>query len=863
MNDAMITKALWAYLEGGLSIVPINPKTKRPFAKLLPQALDDEGHPLFYLKADDESLSVTTDDTGFPKGTWAPFQERQPTMEEAQRWLDNGIVSMAVVAGRVSGGVEILDFDIDGYYERWTALVGDLANNLPVQRTGGGGIQVAWRCDEPEPNQKLAWHPDPAAHTGRVVAIETRGEGGYAVLPPSLHPSGNHYQLLRGRFSDIPHINQPVRNFLMSCARQLCQAPKTKQDLEREALQEAEKEERRRNYDGESVIDAYNAKHGIEAVLTHYGYTKAHGGRWSRPGDKDSAGVEVIKGQNKTYHYSSNDPLDSDSAGEHQPRAPFDYFLHFDHRGDYKAAVKAAALEMGMAKPARTYTNGHAPYTNEHSKPVTSGEPTSEPATFVEISEAEKEHLTDLGNGKRIARLHGQDLRYTQAFGWATWDGARWKRDETGQVMRIAKQTALGFYAESARIMEKAKAAVKAAEAAATNNDADSAGKHSEKARELMKLAYALSDWAKKCQGRARLEAMIALAQSELPIATHSDDFDKNDWLLNVNNGTIDLRTGRLQPHRREDYITKIAPVHFDPHATCPTWIAFLKRIMDGNQDVIDFLQRAIGYSLTGATVDHALFFAYGGGQNGKSTFFETLAALLGEYWQKAPTEILMVKDRTTGIPNDIARLVGLRMVVAAEVEEGSRMAEKQVKDLTGGDTLVARFLNKEFFEFKPTHKVWMYGNHKPVIRGTDTGIWRRVKLIPFMVTIPENERDPDLKNKLFQELHGILAWAVQGCLDWQKNGLKPPTVVQLATEQYKTESDTFSAFLSECTIKKEDARTQAGKLYLAYQTWCKENGEKPLGGNRFGGQLVEHGFKKHQAMGRFYYNGIGLLLDE
>ena len=514
----------------------------------------------------------------------------------------------------------------------------------------------------------------------------------------------------------------------------------------------------------------------------------------------------------------------------------------------------------------RTYTNGtnsHAPYTNGHSKPVTPGEPTPEPAPVGEISEAEKEHLTDLGNGKRIARLHGQDLRYTQAFGWATWDGARWKRDETGQVMRIAKQTALGFYAESARIMEKAKAAVKAAEAAATNNDADSANKHSEKARELMKLAYALSDWAKKCQGRARLEAMIALAQSELPIATHSDDFDKNDWLLNVNNGAIDLRTGRLQPHRREDYITKIAPVHFDPHATCPTWMAFLRRIMNGDQDVIDFLQRAIGYSLTGATVDHALFFAYGGGQNGKSTFFETLAALLGEYWQKAPTEILMVKDRTTGIPNDIARLVGLRMVVAAEVEEGSRMAEKQVKDLTGGDTLVARFLNKEFFEFKPTHKVWMYGNHKPVIRGTDTGIWRRVKLIPFMVTIPENERDPDLKNKLFQELPGILAWAVQGCLDWQKNGLKPPTVVQLATEQYKTESDTFSAFLSECTIKKEDARTQAGKLYLAYQTWCKENGEKPLGGNRFGGQLVEHGFKKHQAMGRFYYNGIGLLLDE
>lgn len=386
----MITKAAWAYLDGGLSIVPINPKTKRPFAKLLPQATDQDGRPLFYLKTGDESPEVVTYDTGFPKGTWAPYQERQPTKDEVQRWLEHGIVSMAVVAGRVSGGVEILDFDIDGYYERWCKAVGDLADQLPVQRTGGGGVQVAWRCDDPESNQKLAWHPDPTSHTGRVIAIETRGEGGYAVLPPSLHPSGNHYQLIRGRFSEIPHITMSLRNFLLSCARQLDQAPKTKQDLEREALQEAAKEERRRNYDGESVIDAYNTKHSIEAVLTHYGYTKAHGGRWSRPGDKDSAGVEIIKGQNKTYHYSSNDPLDSDSHGEHQPRAPFDYFLHFEHKGDYKAAVKAAALELGMKKPA-TRTNGandHAAYTNGHSKPV-AAEPAvaTAPQTEVEVIE--------------------------------------------------------------------------------------------------------------------------------------------------------------------------------------------------------------------------------------------------------------------------------------------------------------------------------------------------------------------------------------------------------------------------------------------------------------------------------------------
>jgi hypothetical protein len=392
MDRGMIAKALRAYLEGGLSIVPINPKTKRPFAKLLPQALDADGRPLYYLKSGDDSVEVVNYDTGFPKGTWAPFQERQPTEEEARHWLDNNMVSMAVVAGRVSGGVEILDFDVDGYYERWCELVGNLADGLPVQRTGGGGIQVAWRCPDPETNQKLAWHPDPTAHTGRTVAIETRGEGGYAVLPPSLHPSGNYYKIIKGRFSEIPQIAMSLRNYLLSCARQLDQAPKTKQDLEREAMQEADKEQRRRNYDGDSVIDAYNAQHSIEEVLTQYGYTKAHGGRWSRPGDKDSAGVEVIKGQNKTYHYSSNDPLDSDSGAGHQPRSPFDYFLHFDHRGDYKSAVKAAALDLGMVTPPkRTYTNvanGHAAHSvNVSKKPTTA--PTEEvPRPEVKMDEA-------------------------------------------------------------------------------------------------------------------------------------------------------------------------------------------------------------------------------------------------------------------------------------------------------------------------------------------------------------------------------------------------------------------------------------------------------------------------------------------
>lgn len=346
----LIDRAVELYIAGGLSLVPINTHTKRPAGWLLPQDTDEHGQPLFYRQHADGTFEATTDDTGKPKGTWKPFQVRQPNEEEIARWRAANVQAYAVIGGPVSGGVEIIDFDVQGYFEQWAELVAPEIVGLPVQRTGGGGMQLAWRCPEPEPNQKLAWHPDATQHAGRRVAIETRGVNGYAVLPPSLHPSGRHYTLVSGRFSQIPTIDQDVRDFLLNIARSLCQAPKTRQEMEREAAG-LHRGPRNEPYEGDSVIEAYNARHSVELMLQRYGYTRMGNGRYSRPGKTDSAGVVVWTDENKTYNMSSNDPLDSDAMGLAQPRSPFDYYLEFEHSGDYTSAVRTAAKELGMIDP--------------------------------------------------------------------------------------------------------------------------------------------------------------------------------------------------------------------------------------------------------------------------------------------------------------------------------------------------------------------------------------------------------------------------------------------------------------------------------------------------------------------------------
>lgn len=354
----------------------------------------------------------------------------------------------------------------------------------------------------------------------------------------------------------------------------------------------------------------------------------------------------------------------------------------------------------------------------------------------------------------------------------------------------------------------------------------------------------------------------MELAKSEPGVPVSADQLDAAPWVLNVLNGTLDLRTGQLRPHAREDLLTKLAPVAYDPGALCPTWEAFLSRILAGDVELIRFVQKVIGYSLTGSTQEQCLFILYGAGANGKSTLIQSISALLGDYARQTPTETLLVQ-RGDGVRNDLARLQGARFVSAVEVEGGRRLAEALVKQLTGGDTITARFLYGEHFEFQPMFKLWLAVNHRPVVQGTDHAIWRRIRLLPFTVTIPPAEQDKRLAEKLQAELAGILRWAVEGCQAWQREGLEPPAAVQRATGDYRAEMDVIAAFIRDCCVLGDKQEVSTSALYAEYVGWCTQVGESPVSQKALAATLKERGCTPGRRGGGRLWVGIALLGEE
>lgn len=522
-------------------------------------------------------------------------------------------------------------------------------------------------------------------------------------------------------------------------------------------------------------------------------------------------------------------------------------------------------------------------YTSEHWQGVSAESSNGQPShdegyhrssTGDEPQEFAPIHLTDRGNALRLVKTYGKDLHYIYRWKkWLVWNGTRWAVDEGNLVEQRAKRVITQLYQEAKMIID---------ELSQHLDDSVEMGEAARKIREQqINIATATLKWALKSESAERLSGMLKHARSEHGIAITPDELDANPWLLNCANGSIDLQSGTLLPHRREDLCTKQLNIAYDPQATCPYWQAFLMRIMGGPtpddegletalqeryeraERLMKFLQRAVGYSLTGVIREQVLFFMYGGGDNGKSTFSETIAALLGEYYQKAPKELLMQRERhSLGGPSpEIARLCGVRLVIASEVGEHHRLNEAQVKDLTGDDTLTARGLYEAFFQFRPTHKLWMYGNHKPIVQGTDDAIWKRPKLIPFTEKIPPREQIHDLREKyLIPELPGVLTWAVQGCLDWQKDGLQVPDEVNAATAAYRREMDTIEAFLEEHCLMGQDYTVKGADLYARYTQWAESGRETVLRRRKFYDQLRERGCASFTIRSNVMcWRGIGL----
>jgi putative DNA primase/helicase len=444
------------------------------------------------------------------------------------------------------------------------------------------------------------------------------------------------------------------------------------------------------------------------------------------------------------------------------------------------------------------------------------------------------ERFTDLGNARRLVAKYGDMIRHDSARGFMVYDDSRWLRDSTGEVERAAKATVLEMYEEAAACPDEAQ-------------------------------RKALAQWAVRCESEARLRAMIALVRSEWEIAASADIWDRDPYLLNVENGTVDVGShGMLCPHNPDQHITKIAgtwaPDQYRPAPSCLNWLTFLDQIMNGRSSVVDFLQRAVGYSLTGSVTEQCLFFLHGLGANGKSTFLRILLYLLADYARQAEPDLLIAR-RGEVHPTNVASLAGTRLVVCSEVEAGRRMAESMIKQLTGGDIITARFMRGDFFQFEPTFKVWLAANHKPEIRGTDNAIWRRIRLIPFDVTIPKEQQDPELVSKLREELPGIMAWAIEGARQWQAHGLGIPAVVRAATQSYREEQDVLAAFLTECCTTGDGMKAPAKTLYASFRQWSQDNGEPVKTQKEFGMRLAERGFDRRRsgAGGTIEWHGLSL----
>lgn len=449
----------------------------------------------------------------------------------------------------------------------------------------------------------------------------------------------------------------------------------------------------------------------------------------------------------------------------------------------------------------------------------------------------------DLGNSERFVYYFGDNLKYCFPFkSWFVWNGRRWTLDEKGKVKEYAKTI-------SRKIDEEV-----------VKEDSDS------RRDQLRKQAM-------KAKQKQAIEAMISLSESVVPVLP--DELDSDPWLLNVNNGVLNLKTGELMPHDRKYLHTKLVPVDYDTSAECPKWEKFLSEIMQDREgnilfDVIDFLQKAIGYSLTGETTEQCLFFLYGTGKNGKSTFINTVEKILGDYADQTSTDTFLVKNQSSSINNDVAKLKGARFVSAVESEDGKRLAESLIKQLTGGDRVSARFLHKEYFTFKPTFKIFFATNHKPRIRGTDHAIWRRIRLVPFNVTIDDKRANPNLVKELEEELPGILNWAVKGCLKWQQEGLNAPKEVQAATNDYRQEMDSISDFIEDTLFINRQATVPTKSLMEAYKIWCEENSEYEHKKNVFMEKLeewmdVRGYFLERTRIGHRQirgWKGIGLLAD-
>lgn len=439
---------------------------------------------------------------------------------------------------------------------------------------------------------------------------------------------------------------------------------------------------------------------------------------------------------------------------------------------------------------------------------------------------------SDIANAREFYGDWREHVMYIHSHKtWSVWDGRRWREDDRGVINEHAKSTAARLYQE------------------ALDLPTDSAPLAERRKQRLKHTAR-----ANNVNGYS---AMLTAAQSMPSLAVTVHELDANPWLFNAQNGCVDLQNLDFHESRRADRITKVAGVSFDFDATAPRWAEFLRRIFDGNDHLINYIRRAIGYSLTGLTSEQCFFMLYGTGANGKSTFLNVVSRMLGDYSSQTPFETILQRKYESDGRSDLAALVGSRLVRASEGDKGRRLAESVVKLLTGEDSVTVRKLYGHFFTYRPEFKLWLATNHKPRIGGNDHGIWRRIRVIPFTVQIPDSERDTGLEGKLVGELPGIFNWALVGLMEWMDSGLGVPSEIADAVETYQTEEDLLGQFILEHCECSDTLQCFNKALYEKFCEWCESQGEVRRTGKWMSGQLIERGYRQSRAASGRIWHGL------
>jgi putative DNA primase/helicase len=807
-------------------------------------------------------VRAAIDGTKRPDGAWKQYQTKRPTEDTVRTWFEDGHPGMGIILGSVSGGLEMLEFEgravAEQRHEEFDEIaeasgLGELWQRIKdgyCELTPSGGYHLIYRVTGGSvlPNTKLARRPSTeeelkATPGARVqVLVETRGEGGFVVTAPShgpVHPSGQPWQLLAGHPKNIAEITADERGALFTIARMLDQMPAPEVPAQTRAEHPADSVD----FGGVKPGEDYEQRTDWADILTPLGWRLLgqHGNTryWQRPGKTDpgpSATTGHADDRDRLYVFTTSTEFEAE-----RPYTKFGAYALLEHGGDHSAAAKELRRRGYGSAPTTPTGRPQLRVVNGFTQPMV-GMPPVDGANALQVETTPRvvassgswpESYTDDGNALLFVDIHGERMRYVPQRGmWLTWEGHRWAWDEGGIVIERARDMIRGLdpfvYAD----------------------EADQKRAHKHKATSL---------------SRSSLTAAVQLARSDQRVVAPASELDAIATHLNTPGGIVDLVTGEMHPSDPAALHTRSTTVSPDFEADAPRWRTFLADTFGEDTELAAFVQRLAGYSASGDTRFHVLPFLHGPGGNGKTVFLDVLRILLGDYAATAPNTFLMVGQQQH--ETEVARLAGLRLVVVSEVNQDARFDEAKMKLLTGGDALTARFMRQDHFTFEPTHHLWLMGNHLPAVKAGGDSFWRRLRLVPFTRTVPEEKKIDGLARILAnEEGPAILAWMIRGAVDAFAAKLREPSAVMAFTESYAEEEDALARFMEDCchVSGSPHVTTVTSKLRTAYEDWCRAEGEIPLKPQVLGRELrTRFGIDQKRSNGRRLYVGVALVAND